>query len=71
MATTERSRVRPRLALVRRPDGWWVAGLPDASAPEKGPYATRAAAAEARRGSWRFFARLSKADRALFFEDGR
>lgn len=38
------------LNLVRRADGWWVVGLPDAACPDCGPYVTKTEADEARRG---------------------
>lgn len=34
----------PELRTVRRADGWFVVGLPNADAPECGPYGTRAEA---------------------------
>jgi hypothetical protein len=39
-------------ALGKRPDGWWIAGIPDCE--PCGPYDTRAEAESDRRGMERF-----------------
>lgn len=45
------------MELQKRPDGWWIINVPD-SVTECGPYATRAEAAETRRGLAYTFKRL-------------
>lgn len=41
------------MTIVRKPDGWWIAGIPDTE--NNGPYATRREAEADRRGLARFF----------------
>ena len=42
------------LDLERRPDGWWITGLPEGD-PDCGPYDTKLEAHSDRRGLERFY----------------
>ncbi len=44
-------KVEPK--CVKRPDGWWVTGIPDGE--DMGEYATKAEAEEAARGTVKFY----------------
>jgi len=50
----------PTLETQRRPDGWWIIGLPDDEYSAAGPYTTRAEAEEDRRGLVRFYRNENK-----------